>query len=166
MLGRVRTCSLSSLEVLEMERTPSFKLLKDDSLSIYEKTLLKLQQGSQLSLPSISEESTKTSTSPSMSIVQSNEASMTVNAAEHCASTGSFSSLGDSQSLIISKEESCGNLSVLHMFSKYKASRNKKIISCDDSAMEVEDYGSSASLSPSHDHELQEGCIVDPSPPV
>lgn len=35
MLGRIRACSLSSLEVLEMEeRTPS-KLLKHDSLSIY-----------------------------------------------------------------------------------------------------------------------------------
>ncbi|GJX76020.1 hypothetical protein Tco_0322831, partial [Tanacetum coccineum] len=34
MLGRVRACSLSSLQVLEMERTPS-KLLKDDNLSVY-----------------------------------------------------------------------------------------------------------------------------------
>lgn len=135
-------------------------------LCYIEKTLLKLQQGSQLNLPPISEESTKTSTSPSVPTVSSNEASMTVNAAEHCASTGSFSNLGDSQSMIISKEESRGNLSVLYMFSKYKASRNNKIVSCDDSAMEVEDYGSSASLSPSHDHELQEGCIVDSSPPV
>lgn len=32
--GRVQVCSLSSLEVLEMERTPS-ELLKDDSLFIY-----------------------------------------------------------------------------------------------------------------------------------
>ncbi|KAJ0709261.1 hypothetical protein HanRHA438_Chr09g0423741 [Helianthus annuus] len=162
MLGRMRTCSLSSLEVLEMERTPS-KLLKDDSLSIYEKTLLKLQQGSQLDLSSIPEEAaTNTSTSPLVSTVSSN---MTVDAAD-CASTGSFIGSGGSQSMNISKEEPRGNLSVIDMFSRYRASRTNKIVSSDDSAMETEDYGFSANTSPSHDPELQEGCIVDPPSPV
>ncbi|KAL9999555.1 hypothetical protein Hdeb2414_s0016g00483491 [Helianthus debilis subsp. tardiflorus] len=160
MLGRMRTCSLSSLEVLEMERTPS-KLLKDDSLSIYEKTLLKLQQGSQLDLSSVPEEATNTSTSPLVSTVSSN---MTVDAAD-CASTGSFIGSGGSQSMNISKEEPHGNLSVIDMFSRYRASRTNKIVSSDDSAMETEDYGS-ANTSPSHDSELQEGCIVDPPSPV
>ncbi|MFS7971605.1 hypothetical protein Hanom_Chr09g00834841 [Helianthus anomalus] len=160
MLGRMRTCSLSSLEVLEMERTPS-KLLKDDSLSIYEKTLLKLQQGSQLDLSSVPEEATNTSTSPLVSAVSSN---MTVDAAD-CASTGSFIGSGGSQSMNISKEEPRGNLSVIDMFSRYRASRTNKIVSSDDSAMEMEDYGS-ANTSPSRDPELQEGCIVDPPSPV
>ncbi|KAD4889062.1 hypothetical protein R6Q59_034049 [Mikania micrantha] len=159
MLGRVRACSLSSLEVLEMERTPS-KLLKDDSLSIYEKTLLKLQQGSQHNLNSIPDESTNLSTSSSMSTVTTNEASMTENAAD-CAST----SLGNNQSTIISKDEPRGNLSIFYMFSRYKASRNDAIISSDDSTMAMEDCCSSANTSSSHDLELHEGCIVDlPSP--
>ncbi|KAK1433892.1 hypothetical protein QVD17_10810 [Tagetes erecta] len=162
MLGRVRACSLSSLEVLEMERTPS-KLLKDDSLSIYEKTLLKLQQGSQLDLSSIPEESTNTSSSASVSTVTSNEVSTTVNATDN-ASTGVFSSSGSSQSMIVPKEESRGNLSVLDMFSRYKASRSDKITSTDDSAMEIEECCSSANTSPSLEH--QEGCIVDPSSPM
>ncbi|KAI7740385.1 hypothetical protein M8C21_012732 [Ambrosia artemisiifolia] len=148
-----------------MERTPS-KLLKDDSLSIYEKTLLKLQQGSQLDLSSVPEESTKTSMSPSVSTVSSNsEPSLTMNAAD-CASPVSFPGSGSSQSMNISKEEPRGNLSVIAMFSRYKASRSDKIISSDDSAMEIEDYGFSANTSPSHDPELQEGCIIDPPSPV
>ncbi|KAK9049463.1 hypothetical protein SSX86_030966 [Deinandra increscens subsp. villosa] len=166
MLGRVRACSLSSLEVLEMERTPS-KLLKDDSLSIYERTLLKLQQGSQLNLSSNPEESSNPSTSPSMSTITSNEASVAVHAADYASTgSGSFSGSENSQSMIISKEEPRGNLSVLYMFSRYKALRNDKIISSDDGAMAMEDYGSSTNTSPSHDLELQEGCIVDPPSPV
>ncbi|EYU23155.1 hypothetical protein MIMGU_mgv1a020033mg, partial [Erythranthe guttata] len=45
MFGRVRASPISSLELLEMERPPS-KIIKHDSLSIYESTLLKLKQGS------------------------------------------------------------------------------------------------------------------------
>ncbi|KAI3765939.1 hypothetical protein L2E82_15986 [Cichorium intybus] len=152
MLGRVRACSLSSLEVLEMERTPS-KLLKDDSLSIYEKTLLKLQQGSQRDLSLIPEESMNTDTSPSMATILPDEASVVVN-----ASTASSSSL---------KEEPHGNLSVLYMFSRYKTSKNENITSSHDSTMmAMEDECSSANTSPSNDSELQHGCIVNPPSPI
>ncbi|CAH1423229.1 unnamed protein product [Lactuca virosa] len=134
MLGRVRACSLSSLEVLEMERTPS-KLLKDDSLSIYEKTLLKLQQGSHRDLSLIPDESMNTDTSPSMA---SNEASMKVNASM--------------DSLPSSKEEPHGNLSVLYMFSRYKTSRHDNPNSSDGSnAMEMQNDCSSANTSLSND---------------
>ncbi|VFQ97873.1 unnamed protein product [Cuscuta campestris] len=49
MLGRVRRPSISSLEQLEMERQPP-KLIKTDSLSVYETTLLKLKEGSRREL--------------------------------------------------------------------------------------------------------------------
>ncbi|XP_021720239.1 uncharacterized protein LOC110687904 [Chenopodium quinoa] len=48
MFGRIRS-SPSPVELLELERLPS-KLLKHDSLSIYESTLVKLKQGSQRNL--------------------------------------------------------------------------------------------------------------------
>ncbi|KVI06223.1 uncharacterized protein LOC112510090 [Cynara cardunculus var. scolymus] len=153
MLGRVRACSLSSLEVLEMERTP--KLLKDDSLSIYEKTLLKLQQGSKRNLSLIPEESMKTDdTSPSMA---TNEAALVaVNGSDYGSTDSS-----DNQSMIIAKEEPRGNLSVVYLFSRYKTSRNDNISSSDDSAMTMamamEDDYSSTNTSPG----LQQECIID-----
>lgn len=148
----------------------SFSVSSSDCLKFIpmyyvEKTMLKLQKASQLDLSSTPEESTNTSSSVSVSTVASNEVSMTVNATD-TASTGSFSTSGNSQSMIVPKEKQHGNLSVLYMFSRYKASRSDKITSTDDSAMEIEECCSSANTSPSHGLELQEGCIVDPSSPV
>ncbi|KAJ9568238.1 hypothetical protein OSB04_004204 [Centaurea solstitialis] len=161
MFGRVRACSLSSLEVLEMERNP--KLLKDDSLSIYEKTLMKLQEGSKRNLSLIPEESMEADddTSPSMA---ANEAESVVVNGSDDASTGS----DDSQSMIIAKEKPCKNLSVVYLFSRYKASRNGNISSSDDSSMTVamEDDYSSADTSSTRDHGLQQGCIADSSSPI
>ncbi|PWA50972.1 hypothetical protein CTI12_AA467970 [Artemisia annua] len=164
MLGRVRACSLSSLQVLEMERTPS-KLLKDDNLSIYEKTLLKLQKGSQRDVSLSPEESTNTDTSPSVTTVSSNEASMVVDTPDY-ASTDSFPVSGSSQFMIIAKEEPHKNLSVLDMFSRYKTSRNDNISSCDESTMAMEDDCSSANAALSNDTEPQQGCIVNPPSPI
>ncbi|CAH1422621.1 unnamed protein product [Lactuca virosa] len=59
-----------------MERTPS-ELLKDDSLSIYDKTLYKLQLGYHRDLSLISDESMNSDTSPSMA---TNKALVTMNA--------------------------------------------------------------------------------------
>ncbi|XP_071710217.1 uncharacterized protein [Rutidosis leptorrhynchoides] len=152
MLGRVRASSLSSLQVLEMERTPS-KLLKDDSLSIYEKTLLKLQQGSRRDLSLIPDESVKTDTT-----ISSNESSVVVDAPAY-ASTDSVSSSGNVQPMIVSKEKRRGNLSVVYMFSKYESSKNGDISSCDDNGIEMEDDCSFANTSP-------HGFIVDPVSPI
>ncbi|KAJ0106274.1 hypothetical protein Patl1_18235 [Pistacia atlantica] len=50
MFGRVRAAS-STLDCLELEKPPS-KLIRDDSFSIYEVTLMKLKLGSQCDLGS------------------------------------------------------------------------------------------------------------------
>ncbi|GJZ46127.1 hypothetical protein Tco_0593723 [Tanacetum coccineum] len=130
----------------------------------YEKTLLKLQKGSQRDVSLSSEESTNTDTSPSVTTVSSNEASMVVDTPDY-ASTDSFSICGSSQSIIIAKEEPHKNLSVLDMFSRYKTSRNDNISSCDESTM-MEDDCSSANAALSNDTEPQQGCIVNPPSPI
>nr|XP_043617560.1 uncharacterized protein LOC122589337 [Erigeron canadensis] len=145
MFGRVRGCSLNSLQVLEMERTTptnnnhNNKLLKHDSLSVYEKTLLKLQLGSQRDASLVPDESTN-SESSSFSF---NEPSLPVSAPD-CASTDLFPSAGNCESMIISKEKPNGNLSILYMFSRYKTSKNVNKSSCDDNTLAMEDDCSSA----------------------
>ncbi|KAL8456808.1 hypothetical protein ACS0TY_034882 [Phlomoides rotata] len=104
MLGRVRASSISSLELLEMERPPS-KITKHDSLSIYESTLLKLKQGSHCNPTNNPEEPSSANASCIMSI-DSPEEAMTTDA--------DFSS----------KEQSSKNMSILHFFSKCKNSQH------------------------------------------
>ncbi|CAI0548197.1 unnamed protein product [Linum tenue] len=164
MFGRLRPPS-SSLDSLEMERSHS-KFLKDDSLSVYEATLMKLKLGSQRAvlLPphpdddpmdaetdSVSSSSSSTpsiGTSPGFnSTIPLNPANSTsqppTTAAGSCASFTISSSSSDATEL---KHQ----VSVLQLFSKYKVSRQDESISSDRgiTTMTV-DYGVSVNNSPS-----------------
>ncbi|CAK7336637.1 unnamed protein product [Dovyalis caffra] len=140
MFGRLRASS-SSLDSLE--RPPS-KILKDDSLSIYEATLMKLKLGSQRDLSSAfdeamemesecsttcassSMESNNTSTNALKSlqhvITSPDEEAMTVD--PDCSSVSDRSSFSATQSTGDSKEQQSKNVSVLYLFSKYNNSRH------------------------------------------
>ncbi|XAR67927.1 hypothetical protein NMG60_11002869 [Bertholletia excelsa] len=76
MLGRVRP-SPSSLECLELER-PATKIIKDDSLSIYEATLAKLREGSRRALVPLSEQAHGTDESSISASNSSSEEDMAV----------------------------------------------------------------------------------------
>ncbi|XP_019196542.1 PREDICTED: uncharacterized protein LOC109190506 [Ipomoea nil] len=98
MLGRVRRSSISSLEQLELERQPP-KLMKSDSLSIYETTLLKLKEGSR-----------RRDISSCLEDSKGEEAS-----AIDVDSSSSF----DSQR----QQPKTGNLSLPYLFLRYRSSR-------------------------------------------
>ncbi|KAI3890312.1 hypothetical protein MKX03_028867 [Papaver bracteatum] len=69
MFGRVRAAASDSLDSLELERPFSSKIIKDDSLSIYEITLQKLRLGSRRALiPSASTDTSNASTTEAMRI--------------------------------------------------------------------------------------------------
>ncbi|KAI3893076.1 hypothetical protein MKW92_010034 [Papaver armeniacum] len=69
MFGRVRAAASDSLDSLELERPFSSKIIKDDSLSIYEITLQKLRLGSRRALiPSASTDTLNASTTEAMRI--------------------------------------------------------------------------------------------------
>ncbi|KAI3435301.1 uncharacterized protein J3R85_006226 [Psidium guajava] len=136
MLGRVRAPS-SSPDSLERSTT---KLLKHDSLSIYETTLLKLKQGSQ-----------QIQGSPTSEFMQPHDYSagssncgdaMTMECDCSCPNPSNsqltllhesnlittndaciLSSNSDAHVMISSKRQSKGDISILHLFSKYKSSR-------------------------------------------
>ncbi|KAL3631650.1 hypothetical protein CASFOL_024634 [Castilleja foliolosa] len=108
MLGRVRPSS-SSPEQLEME-IPSSKIIKHDSLSIYESTLLKLKQGSRCNPSYNSEDSAKMDANCTMG-ADSPRNDMIADA--DCSSTDSIS-----QYTISLKEEGSKNMSILDFFSK------------------------------------------------
>ncbi|KAL7099223.1 hypothetical protein ACP275_09G069700 [Erythranthe tilingii] len=141
MFGRVRASPISSLELLEMERPPS-KIIKHDSLSIYESTLLKLKQGSHCNPRYNPEDScTMATDSPEEGIT----------AAADCTSSDSIS--GDSsvsfQSTVCSSNEKRSkNMSIHYLFSKYKSSQDAHNNSNEKEAMAVESgYSSSSSSS-------------------
>ncbi|XP_049359512.1 uncharacterized protein LOC125824192 [Solanum verrucosum] len=147
MLGRVRRSTISSLEQLELER-PSSKIIKADSLSIYETTLLKLREGSRrdTSFPAESsidgnicritsggsprEESSITDTDSSREYLEDTSS---------CQPTGSL------------KETKKSNFSLAYMFSRYKSSQCAGGINEED-AMDIEDNTCSANslLSPNN----------------
>ncbi|KAJ6374439.1 hypothetical protein OIU78_030040 [Salix suchowensis] len=140
MFGRVRVSS-SSLDSLER---PSSKILKEDSLSIYEATLMKLKLGSHRDQSSpfeetVDMESESSSTTSASSFMESNNSSttalkslqhvitspdeevMTLDSDRSSASDQlSFSSM---QSTGDSKDQRSRNVSVLFLFSKYTNSR-------------------------------------------
>ncbi|CAL1405794.1 unnamed protein product [Linum trigynum] len=162
MFGRLRPPS-SSLDSLEMERSHS-KFLKDDSLSVYEATLMKLKLGSQRAvlLPphpddpmdaetdSVSSSSSTPliGTSPGFnSTIPLNPANSTsqppTTAAGSCASFTISSSSSDATEL---KHQ----VSVLQLFSKYKVSRQEESISSGRGIPTMTmDYGVSVNNSPS-----------------
>ncbi|KAI3454975.1 hypothetical protein Pfo_011638 [Paulownia fortunei] len=147
MLGRVRASPMSSLELLEMERLPS-KIIKHDSLSIYESTLLKLKQGSQCNPRCNPEDSARMETYCTMETDSPEaEEAMTTNA--DCSSNDSFPNSSSSfQSTGSSKEQGSRNMSILYFFSKYKSSQHAQN-SNDKEMMVIESgYSSSSSVSP------------------
>ncbi|XP_051115906.1 uncharacterized protein LOC127241059 [Andrographis paniculata] len=145
MLGKVRASSMSSLEQLEMERPPS-KVVKHDSLSIYESTLLKLKQGSRCN-PSCNQEDP--AAMDTCSITGSPETVKLSNAS--CSSAESCTTPSPSfQSTESSEESHSQNKSILYFFSKYKNSKEAPKISSGSEAMAVEVldyYPSSCSIS-------------------
>ncbi|XP_059655133.1 uncharacterized protein LOC132302314 [Cornus florida] len=142
MLGRVRPSS-SSLECLELERSPP-KIIKDDSLSIYETTLMKLRQGSQRDLSSLSENSMNAYISSTSASIPPYEEALTID--YDCSSASISRSDIVCQSLSTLKEPQKRNLSILYLFSRYKSSR--KAPSSPDEAMAIENGCSSSSVSP------------------
>ncbi|KAH8486768.1 hypothetical protein H0E87_025685 [Populus deltoides] len=138
MFGRVRASS-SSPDYLER---PSSKILKDDTLSIYEATLMKLKLGSQRDQSSPFEETvemeSESSTTSASSFVESNNTSTTAlkslqhvitSPDEEVMTIDSDSSSNDQlsfsamQSTGDSKDQRSRNVSVLYLFSKYNYSR-------------------------------------------
>ncbi|KAL9338051.1 hypothetical protein Peur_069820 [Populus x canadensis] len=138
MFGRVRASS-SSPDYLER---PSSKILKDDSLSIYEATLMKLKLGSQRDQSSPFEETvemeSESSTTSASSFVESNNTSTTAlkslqhvitSPDEEVMTIDSDSSSSDQLSFSAmlstgdSKDQRSRNVSVLYLFSKYNYSR-------------------------------------------
>ncbi|CAA0806951.1 Unknown protein [Striga hermonthica] len=89
---------MSSLELLEMERPPP-KIIKHDSLSIYESTLLKLKQGSHCNPSCRTEDSVKNDndTHCIMTTDLQNEAAITANSDSSSNSSSDFQSTGSSR---------------------------------------------------------------------
>ncbi|CDP15033.1 unnamed protein product [Coffea canephora] len=162
MLGRIRRASISSLELLEMEERPSPKLIKDDPLSIYESTLMKLREGSLRcqslppAEPSCLDVSCSTASDPPATI------------GDDCSSTD-LSPLSNADQHIPrgSTTRRAKNLSVLFLFSKYKSPKNAPNSSEED-AMTLENVCSSACASStdsisqftsSHRQHLPEECF-------
>ncbi|TMX04230.1 hypothetical protein EJD97_010603 [Solanum chilense] len=146
MLGRVRRSTISSLEQLELER-PSSKIIKADSLSIYETTLLKLREGSR-----------RDTSFPAESSVDGNICCITSGDSprEESSITDTDSSreyLEDTSSCqpIGSLKEAKKNLSLAYMFSRYRSSQCAGGIN-EENAMDIEDNTCSAnsSLSPNN----------------
>ncbi|XP_057548927.1 uncharacterized protein LOC130827277 [Amaranthus tricolor] len=127
MFGRIRA-SPSPVECLELERLPS-KIYKDDSLSIYEATLMKLKKGSQRCLSS---EDTLSPVSQDSMDVESNS-----NAFQYSSKVpGLCSELGlpdcSSNSSCASvpvrpnqEQKRIGENSIHHLFSKYAIAHQK-----------------------------------------
>ncbi|GAB2269716.1 hypothetical protein Dimus_004638 [Dionaea muscipula] len=122
MLGRIRVPP-SPLESLELEERSPLKIVKQDSLSIYETTLLKLKEGSQRSLSSPDEglDSTSSEQNPRLGMMMLDEAF----ASGCCSATISASqNKGDLHlpSGLSSAQHKGRNLSISHLFSKYERS--------------------------------------------
>ncbi|KAI6675458.1 hypothetical protein NL676_003364 [Syzygium grande] len=154
MLGRVRAPS-SSPDSLERSTA---KLLKHDPLSIYEATLLKLKQGSQ-----------QIQGSPTSELVQPHDYSagssncgdtMTMECDCSCPDPSHsqltllheknpisvddaciFSSTSDAHAIVNSKRRSNGDVSILHLFSKYKSSQhsssNSKMVTMETNCLSI-----------------------------
>ncbi|KAK6148131.1 hypothetical protein DH2020_019043 [Rehmannia glutinosa] len=144
MLGRVRASPISSLELLELER-PSPKIIKHDSLSIYESTLLKLKQGSHCNPSCNPEDSGKMDAYCTMAVDLPEEKTMTADA--DCSSTDSFpNSTSTFQSTGSSKEPGSRNMSIIYFFSKFKSSQHAHNLN--DKEVMIIEYSSSSSGSP------------------
>ncbi|KAL2459582.1 uncharacterized protein Fot_54831 [Forsythia ovata] len=145
MLGRVRPSSIGSLGLLELER-PNSKLIKDDCLSIYETTLLKLKRGS-LCNPSLApENSTGTDENCTMESDLTEQEAMPINADRSSTDSLPISSSCESTGT----DQGTKSLSILYLFSRYKNSQQHSISSPDGVDMLAGSAFSSTRVSPSH----------------
>ncbi|KAF5460003.1 hypothetical protein F2P56_019904 [Juglans regia] len=163
MFGRIRASS-SSPESLE--RPPS-KILKDDPLSIYEATLMKLKLGSQRELSSPSEQTVQTEVNFDLSSSSCAGATSNSNSFENtaispceevmaidteCSSRSGSPDSVDSRSTGSMKEQQSRSNSVLYLFSKFMNSREVVCLSCED-AMQLQDGCSSIVSTTSSDRQ-------------
>ncbi|KAJ0048569.1 hypothetical protein Pint_15635 [Pistacia integerrima] len=145
MFGRVRTAS-STLDCLELEKPPS-KLIKDDSFSIYEVTLMKLKlEGNSTSLKVLN-------SSHIVSQGHNNEMVIDTNG----SSSGISSSSSDCQSTGSLQQQQSRNLSILYLFSKFRSSGQGKSSSQEENMM-IENDGSCVSTSTTSSR-LEQDCI-------
>ncbi|XP_050377860.1 uncharacterized protein LOC126795081 [Argentina anserina] len=129
MFGRVRA---SSVPADSLERPPS-KIFKDDSLSIYETTLMKLRLGSKRNLSLCSNSSSLelepmnievncassgTSSSPDLVAASPQEEVMTLDM--DCSSERSSITSSDCDSVGTLKQPRSAEVSILYLFSKFK----------------------------------------------
>ncbi|KAM0979373.1 hypothetical protein ACFX13_015519 [Malus domestica] len=165
MFGKIRA---SSCPAESLERPPS-KIFKDDSLSIYEATLMKLKLGSKRNLGPCSDEVGETDTTGSTSRspdsepmkIEANCASSAgtspgcIEAANYpqeefmtldtdCSSPRSSMSFSDCHSAGTSKQQQGTNISVLYLFSKFKRAQEASCSFSGD-AMMTENAGISPS---------------------
>ncbi|KAL1540861.1 hypothetical protein AAHA92_25152 [Salvia divinorum] len=151
MFGRVRPAPISSLEPLESQRS-SIKIIKHDSLSIYESTLLKLKQGSRCNPICDPEDYSRKDAICIMAIDSPEEA---VSAGAGCSSTESLPKASSSdQSTVFSNEVAKTNMSILHFFSKHKSTTHTRSSSDTESMATESGYSSSSSVSPSSSDSL------------
>ncbi|XP_062030089.1 uncharacterized protein LOC133745947 [Rosa rugosa] len=162
MFGRVRA---SSCPADSLERPPS-KIFKDDSLSIYEATLMKLKLGSKRNLSPCSNEvdagsnssspdsepmnievncvSSGTSSSPDLVASSPQEEVVTLDT--DCSSETSSISSSDCNSAGTSKQPRSTEVSVLYLFSKFRRAHDA-ISSSSGEAMTIDSVGISPSSS-------------------
>lgn len=175
MFGRVRA---SSCPAESLERPPS-KIFKDDSLSIYEATLVKLKLGSKHNLSPCSNGIWEIDAGSNSSSPQSEPMNLEVN----CASAGTSSSLDSvaspPQEEVMAFDTDCSSdrsstsssskqprhteVSVLYLFSKFKRAHDA-ISSSSGEAMTIDSAGVSPSSSGSRsinntEQQLEQECI-------
>lgn len=163
MLGRIRVLPSSPSEIFEAEeRSPPAKIVKQDSLSIYEATLLKLKEGSQRSHSSWEEGFADGTASSSLSTISVETSEQNLSSAvengmvldeplvgssdsSHCLSVlssqneGELLANGDCSTGSVSPGLISGkckgrNLSISYLFSKYKSARRGQSFSCEESS--------------------------------
>uniref|UniRef100_A0A2P2QXD1 Uncharacterized protein n=1 Tax=Rhizophora mucronata TaxID=61149 RepID=A0A2P2QXD1_RHIMU len=162
MFGRVRSSPSSSLDSPEM--LPSSKILKLDSLSIYEATLMRLKVGSQLKLASPTEQAEEIPNSvPTESLRSSrllatspdDRDTMIIDTYYSSASIGLNS--GGCQSTSDLKQSRSRNGSITYLFSKYKSSQNALSSSYEQAAAMTDDDSAATSSLSSSNHQLRGG---------
>ncbi|CAL5440864.1 unnamed protein product [Camellia sinensis] len=140
MLGRVRPPSSSSLE-----RPPS-KIIKDDSLSIYEATLVKLRHGSQCNPVSPSDQAMKIDVSCDFaSNSPHDDEAMTEDT--NCSSNSISSNCSDYRPMGILKEQQNKMRSVTYLFARYRSSQHTLSLPAEAVMVENKCCSASSSLS-------------------
>ncbi|KAG4185646.1 hypothetical protein ERO13_A09G245200v2 [Gossypium hirsutum] len=144
MFGRVR--ALPSPSSVDCFDTPPSKIIKDDSLSIYETTLMKLKLGSQRHLipqPTTAADLTDCASGTVPSNTNSDDESMVIDTDYSPVSVSYTSSDFQSTSNFNSQQGSNGT-SIHYLFSKFRDHQRVSTIS--DQTMTIESIGSTSFL--------------------